>query len=187
MKRITPLKLTCVGAFVAALGVGCASTGYARYDADSDRDVGVAASADVGTDRDVRISSSTDTDIAASADLDRHESRGASAQLDTGTDRATIVVDDDVTEVEGEERVTVSALSFNPETRANWVNKFPFYDQNWNLRVIEVYTFAPDEDVEMPEFRTSLRPGETYAEAAGGTAVVSSGRARVIQHSPNPR
>jgi hypothetical protein len=180
MKRITPLKLTCVGAFVAALGVGCASSGYARYDADStDKDVGVAASADMGTDRDVRIASSTD--------LDTHESRGASAQLDTGTDRDRIVVDSDLeNDVEGEDRITVSALSFNPETRANWVNRFPFYDNNWRMAVIETYTFTPDDDAELPEFRTTMRSGSAYSEAAGG-AGVETGGARVIQHSPNPR
>ena len=169
MKRITPLKLTCVGALVAALGVGCASSGYARYDADStDTDASVAASADLGTDT---------------------TSTGAYAQMDTGTDRATILVDD---EAEGEARVTVSALSFNPETRANWVNKFPFYDQNWNLRVIETYTFAaPDPNLEiasrsdLPEFSTSLPAGAVYVEAAGGAGEVRTGR--VIQHSPNPR
>jgi hypothetical protein len=173
MKRITPLKLTCVGAFVAALGVGCASTGYARYDADSNKDVGVAASADIGTDRDTTL-----------ADMDRHESRGAYAQTDTGTDRDRILVSEAPA---GEERVTVSALSFNPETRATWVNRFPFYDQNWNIKVIETYTFVPEEDVSLPEFRASTRPGSAYAEAAGGAGDVRVGRARVIQHSPNPR
>jgi hypothetical protein len=182
MKRITPLKLTCVGAFVAALGVGCASSGYARYDADStDKDVGVAASADIGTDRDVKVTSTTN--------MDRDASTGAYAQMDTGTDRATILVDE---KAEGEARVTVSALSFNPETRANWVNKFPFYDQNWNLRVIETYTFAaPDANLQvatrsnLPEFSASLPPGSVYVEAAGGPGEVRTGR--VIQHSPNPR
>jgi hypothetical protein len=176
------LKLTCVGAFVAALGVGCASSGYARYDADStDSDVGVAASAGIGTDRDVTVSTTTD--------MDRDTSAGAYAQMDTGADRATIVVDD---AAEGAARVTVSALSFNPETRANWVNKFPFYDQNWNLRVIETYTFAaPDPELEVavrsdvPEFSTSLPPGAVFVEAAGGPGEVRTGR--VIQHSPNPR
>jgi hypothetical protein len=169
MKRITPLKLTCVGALVAALGVGCASSGYARYDADSTHnDAGVAASADIGTDT---------------------TSMGASAQMDTGRDHATILVDD---KAEGEARATVSALSFNPETRANWVNKFPFYDNNWNLRVIETYTFAaPDQNLtiasrsDLPQFSTSLPPGSVYVEAAGGAGEVRTGR--VIQHSPNPR
>jgi hypothetical protein len=153
MKRITPLKLTCVGAFVAALGMGCASTGYARYDADLHEN--------------------------------RDSSVGAAAQMDTGTDRDTIAVD--TAAVEGEDRVTVSALSFSPETRANWVNKFPFYDNNWNLRVIETHTFVADEDADLAEFTTAMRPGSAYAEAAGGASGISTGGARVIQHSPNPR
>ncbi len=169
MKRITPLKLTCVGAFVAALGVGCASSGTAQYDADSGRGVSVAASADTGTDM----------------NLDSHESRGASATMDTGTGYSTVVVDDQPI-TEGEERVTVSALSFNPETRANWVNRFPFHDPNWRLSVIETYTFAPEDDVDLPEFRTTMRAGETYTEAAGGVGYQTGGR-RIIQHSPNPR
>ena len=156
MKQITALKLTCVAAFVAALGVGCASTGYARYDADS-----------------------TDMD----------EGIGVSASADTGTDRGTILVDE---EAEGAARVTVSALSFNPDTRATWVNKFPFYDAPWTMRVIETYTFAaPDPTVEIastsdaPQFSMSLPPGAVYVEAAGGAGDVEVGR--VIQHSPNPR
>ena len=119
MKQITALKLTCVATFVAALGVGCASSGYAKYDADSsdmNEGVGVSASADIGTD----------------SDMDRS---------------TTVIVDDDA---EGAARATVSALSSNPETRATWVNKFPFYDQNWNMRVIETYTFAaPDPGIEI--------------------------------------
>ena len=157
MKQITALKLTCVAAFVASLGAGCASSGYARYDADSTNQdgMGVSASADVGTDS----SASSSTMVASDVDT------------------------------EGEERITVSALSFNPETRANWVNKFPFYDQAWNLRVIETYTFTPpDGDADLRasvdtdnEFRTSTEPGSVYVEAAGGSGT------RVIQHSPNPR
>ena len=158
MKQITALKLTCVASFVAALGVGCASTGYAQYDADSsdmNDGIGASASADIGTDR----------------------------------DSTTVIVDDDA---EGEARATVSALSSNPETRATWVNKFPFYDMNWNMHVIETYTFAaPDPGLEIaastdaPEFDVSLPPGSVYVEAAGGAGEVSAGR--VIQHSPNPR
>ena len=182
MKRITPLKLTCVGAFVAALGVGCASSGYARYDADSNRDASVAASADIGTDRDMTVTTTTTTTTTDA-------STGAYAQMDTGSDRAVILVDD---AAEGEARATVSALSFNPETRANWVNKFPFHDLNWNLKVIETYTFAaPDPNLtiatrsDLPAFSTSLPPGAVYVEAAGGPGEVRTGR--VIQHSPNPR
>ena len=174
MKQITPLKLTCAGALVAALGAGCASSGYARYDADSTakEDVSVAASADIGTDRDMNSDAS-----------------GAYAQMDTGTDRAVILVDD---EAEGEARATVSALSFSPDTRATWVNRFPFYEANRNMKVIETYTFAaPDPNLEiassrnLPEFSASLPPGSVYVEAAGGAGEVRTGR--VIQHSPNPR
>jgi hypothetical protein len=167
MKRITPLKLTFAGALVAALGVGCASTGYARYDADSTHqaDVGVAASAETGTDRDMNMAS--------------HSSIGSSSAA----------IDESA---EGEARATVSALSFNPDTRATWVNKFPFYDQNWNISVIQTYTFAaPDPTLEvassadLPQFSQSLPPGSVYVEAAGGAGEVRTGR--VIQHSPNPR
>lgn len=180
MKQITPLKLTCVGAFVAALGVGCASSGTAHYDANSDNGVSVAASADAGTDRDVRIASSTD--------MDSHDSRGSSAQMDTGSDTATVVVNNEPVTVEGGDRITMSALSFSPETRANKVNIFPFYDNNWNLRTIDTYVFTPDEDASVQEFTTAVSPGTLYNEAAGGTPeVVSTGTGRAILHSPNPR
>lgn len=195
MKQITALKLTCVGAFVATLGVGCASTGYARYDADQtdmDQGVGVSASADVGTDNSIR----TEADL-------RNES---SATVRTDLDRSdTVVVDTDrydrlnrdndllVADTEGEERVTVSALSFAPETRATWVNKFPFYQHKF--RTIDTYTFAvPDSDVELssrnrrsdaPEFSAELPSGSVFVEAAGGAGEVRSG-GRVIQHSPTP-
>src|SRR5688572_33396046 len=153
MKRITPLKLTCVGAFVAALGVGCASSGTAQYDASSDPSISVAASADTGTDQDVIVTSST----------------GTSAQMETGT----VVVTESgalvaTQPVEGEDRITVSALSFSPETRANWVNRFPFHEHNF--RTIETYTFTPDEEVSMAEFTDAVRPGELYNEASGGSA-----------------
>ena len=177
MKRITPLKLTCVGAFVAALGVGCASSGTAHYDASSDKGVSVAASADTGTDRDVRIASSTD--------MDSHESRGTAAVMESGTGSTVVVTEQPV--AEGEDRITVSALSFSPETRANWVNKFPFQDLNKRFSTIETYTFTPDEDASLQEFGEVLTPGSKYYEAAGGSGAVSVGRGRVIQHSPNPR
>jgi hypothetical protein len=54
------------------------------------------------------------------------------------------------------------------------------------MSVIETYTFTPNEDVKMPEFKTSMRSGSAYSEAAGGVSVETGG-ARVIQHSPNPR
>ena len=163
MKQINALKLTCVGAFVATLGMGCASTGYARYDADqtdADQAAGVSASADMGTDHSAKAS----TDMVA-------------------VDETT----------EGEARATVSALSFSPETRANWVNKFPFYDRNWQLRTIDTYTFAaPDPSVQvsansrsdLPEFNSNLPAGSVFVEAAGGAGEVRTGR--VIQHSPHP-
>lgn len=183
MKRITPLKLTCVGAFVAALGVGCASSGTAQYDASSDRGVSVAASADTGTDRDVRIASSTD--------LDSHEARGTSATMDTGSGYTTTTTTTTVVEeqplLEGEDRITVSALSSSPDTRANWVNRFPFQDGNKLFRTIETYTFAPDEEASLQEFTEAVKPGTLYSEAAGGSATVVRGGGRVIQHSPNPR
>ena len=178
MKQVTALKLTCVGALVATLGVGCASSGYARYDADqtdADQAVGVSASADVGTAHSASIS----TD--ANMDTDKHI---IVAQNDA--DRMN------VPDTEGEERVTVSALSQVPETRANWVNRFPFYDRNWSLRTIDVYTFAVPSEVDVdvvdrdksPEFRADLPEGSVFVEAAGGAGQVETGR--VIQHSPNP-
>ncbi|HEV8542297.1 MAG TPA: hypothetical protein VGR78_07895 [Verrucomicrobiae bacterium] len=156
MKQITALKLSVLAASVAAFGMGCASTGYARNDANTSPSMGVSASAETGTgyttDRDLRI-----------------------AQRD-----------------EGEARMTVSALSFSPETRANWVNRFPFYDRN--LVDVETYTFAvPDRKVEvasqadlsgLPEFSVNLPPGSVFVESAGGAGEVRTGR--VIQHSPNP-
>ena len=197
MKQVTALKLTCVGAFVATLGVGCASSGYARYDADqtdADQGVGVSASADVGTDR----SASTDTTVIRAKNVDEN-----SVLTDTNTKvvhgepvvvKTTDVGSSDVEAVnvvdsEGEERITVSALSFTPETRAAHVNRFPFYDRNWNLRTIDVYTFAVPDDVDVdvdstPEFRADLPEGSVFVEAAGGAGEVRTGR--IIQHSPNP-
>ena len=108
--------------------------------------------------------------------------------METGT--STVVVTDSgalvaTHPVEGEDRITVTALSYSPETRANWVNRFPFYDQNF--RTIETYTFTPDDDASMAEFTDAVRPGELYNEASGGSATVVTGIGRVIQHSPNPR
>ena len=151
-KQNNAFKLTFLGAAVAALGVGCASSGYARYDADADtsNDMGASAQVELGTDNDV---------IAANADDQ------AAAQS------------------------TVSALSRTFDTRANWVNKFPFYD--WDIRTIETYTFAaPDPQLNVsgssdaPSFSASLPPGSVFVEAAGGSGEVRAGR--VIRHSPNP-
>jgi len=172
MKRITPLKLTCVGAFVAALGVGCASSGTAQYDASSDKGVSVAASADTGTDQDVIVASST----------------GTPAQMETGTSTAIVTESGALVPtqpVEGADRITVTAMSFSPDTRASWVSRFPFWEQNF--RTIETFTFIPDEDVSLREFTTAVAPGTIYHEAAGGTTAVSARHGRVIQHSPNPR
>ena len=85
--------------------------------------------------------------------------------------------------------VTVSALSFTPETRADYVNKFPFYDRNWQMRDINTYTFAvPDHEVhvastsDLPQFSENLPPGTAFVESAGGAGEVRTGL--VIQHSP---
>jgi hypothetical protein len=90
---------------------------------------------------------------------------------------------------EGAARVTVSALSFVPETRADWVNRFPFYDQQYRLVNNDIYTFAvPDPHLhasassDLPEFSVSLPPGSVFVESAGGAGEVRTGR--VIQHSP---
>lgn len=189
MKQITALKLTCVGAFVATLGVGCASSGYARYDADQtdmNQGVGVSAGADIGTESSASINADADLDHNASIRTDSDADFVSSA--DMRNDGDIRVVDESA---EGEARVTVSALSLTPETRANWMTKFPFYDQNKQIRSINTYTFAvPDPEVETridsgaPEFSASLPPGSVFVEAAGGAGEVRTGR--VIQHSPNP-
>jgi hypothetical protein len=179
MKQVTALKLTCVGAVVATLGVGCASSGYARYDADQtdmDQGVGVSASADVGTDNSASINADVDTDKSTYAS--HNSDRGMDMDHDLG-----------MADTEGEERITVSALSSSPETRATWVNRFPFYESNYRLRTIDVYTFEVPDDVDMDldndrEFSASTPEGSVFVEAAGGAGEVRSGR--VIQHSPNP-
>src|SRR3954470_14351391 len=161
MKQITALKLTLLTASVAALGMGCASTGYARYDANTSPGVGVSASAETGTDHDMNVQTrtySTDRDIGYTNDRDLRV-----AKRD-----------------EGAARVTVSALSFEPETRATWVNKFPFYDRD--LVAIQTYTFAvPDRKVDLadrtdlsglPEFSVNLPPGSVFVESAGGAGEV---------------
>src|SRR5687768_7288743 len=105
MKQVTALKLTCVGAFVATLGVGCASSGYARYDADqtdADQGVGVSASADVGTDSSASVSTDSNlrTDRTTVVRTDRDNDRLA-MDMDTGSGPLN------VPDTEGEERVTV--------------------------------------------------------------------------------
>ena len=45
--------------------------------------------------------------------------------------------------LDGEDRVTVSALSFSPETRPQQLNKWPI---EWNLRSIDTYTFVVPQD-----------------------------------------
>jgi hypothetical protein len=169
MKKLDAFKLSLLAASVAGLGVGCASSGYARMDnggagASAGANVGgvgASAGAQVGTDRDMAYDNNY-----------RHD------RYDSRSDRG-----------QGEARVTVSALSFTPETRANWVNKFPFYDQNWQLRTINLYTFAvPDPELhasasgDLPQFSVNLPPGSVFVESAGGAGEVRTGR--VIQHSP---
>ena len=198
MKQITALKLTGAVTFVAALTVGCASSGYARYDDDTPAyrsEVGVSASAPADADLsvsartdadvDADLTTTADSDLSARTDIDVSPDAnvGVSARSDMGSDYDVVVVDDDE---EGEARSTVSALSFNPDTRATWVTKFPFDRQ---IRVIETYTFAPpdpelDDIVDAPRFSASMPPGSVYVEAAGGAGEVRAGR--VIQHSPNP-
>jgi hypothetical protein len=119
-------------------------------------------------------------------DADRH-GMGVSASTEVGTDRYnTVIVDKDA---EKEAYQTVSALSFSPVTSATDVNKFPFYD--WNLKSIDLYTFAvpnPDMKVkvrsDLPEFSVNLPPGSVYVESAGGRGEVRAGE--IIEHSPNP-
>jgi hypothetical protein len=187
MKQVTALKLACVGAFVATLGVGCASTGYAKNDADmSDEDqaVGVSASASVGTDSSVSVSSDANASTEKTTTVSNEGQTTTTTVTTTNTGEHPIIVD------EGEARVTVSALSMSPETRASWVSRFPFYDRNY--RTIDIYNFAvaDDTDVEMsttmegePQFTSDLPPGTVFVEAAGGGEVRTG---RIIQHSPNP-
>ena len=203
MKQVTALKLTCVGAFIATLGVGCASSGYARYDADStdmDQGMGVSASADVGTDNQIRTEADVQNELRKddSTTVVVDTDRDNTVIVDSDDDNVVVNADPEIfvdrdraildMEVEGEERVTVSALSFVPETRATWVSKFPFYDRN--IRAVEVHTFAVPADIDVdldpdaPEFRADLPAGSVFVEAAGGAGDVQTGR--VIQHSPSP-
>ena len=116
---------------------------------------------------------------------------GVSAGAEVGTDHAyhNGYYDHDMARREGAARVTVSALSFTPETRAAYVNKFPFYDSNWRLRDINLYTFAVHDPAlhayassDLPHFSENLPPGSVFVESAGGAGEVRTGR--VIQHSP---
>jgi len=186
MKQVTALKLTCVGAFVAALGVGCASSGTASYDVNSsDKDMSASASANTGTDTVIRTEADVNRETAVLVGTTEREATVVNADPEIHVDQDAVIVD---TDTEGEARVTVSALGSAPETRATWVNKFPFMDRQ--LRSIDTYTFAVPADVDVaertdaPEFRTDLPAGSVFVEAAGGAGEVRSGR--VIQHTPNP-
>jgi hypothetical protein len=174
MKKLDAFKLSLLAVSVAGLGVGCASSGYTRMDnggtgagaSANVAGVGASASANMGTDSDTSMATST----YGSDYSNRHYNR-------------------DYARDEGAARVTVSALSFVPETRANWINKFPFYDRNWRMVNIDTYTFAvPDPHLhaatrsDLPEFSESLPPGSVFVESAGGAGEVRTGR--VIQHSP---
>ena len=132
-------------------------------DNDHGASVGASASADMGTGHDTTLATTTyDSNHRYNRNFDRDE---------------------------GAARVTVSALSFVPETRAGWVNRFPFYDQQYRLVNMDTYTFAvPDPDLhvsassDLPEFSVNLPPGSVFVESAGGAGEVRTGR--VIQHSP---
>ena len=181
-KQINVLKLTVLTASVAAFGVGCASSGYARYDNDSSNHaMGASASADVG---------SASAGVSASANADTTPDANIRTDVDTHMDHdSRYSVNHRDREAAGEARETVSAMSFTAVTNARQVNKFPFYD--WPMRSIDTYTFAvPDPDVnvsarsDLPQFSVNLPPGSIYVESAGGAGEVKAGR--VIQHSPNP-
>lgn len=174
-KQTNNLKLTVLAASVAVLSVGCASTGYARYDDDRNA-MGASAGAEVG---------GAEAGVSAGVDIDDDPGLDRDYNYDTDYDQ-TDMAD---AALEGSSRSTVSALSFSPETRPTWVNKFPFYD--WNLAVVETYTFAvPDPDLTLtagtdaPAFRADMEPGSVFVEAAGGAGEITAGR--VIRHSPTP-
>lgn len=198
-KQTRTFTLSILAAAVAALSVGCASTGYARYD-DPDTDaMGVSAGAEVGeAEADVRADvdlNDDDMDLEVNDDIEVD----VNDDVDVDVDRDYVIVDEadydrdtryDIdAEAEAAANSTVSALSFAPETRATWVNKFPFYD--WNMAVVETYTFAvPDPEItvtassELPTFSEDLEPGSVFVEAAGGAGEITAGR--VIRHSPTP-
>jgi hypothetical protein len=187
MKKLDALKLSLLAASVAGLGIGCASSSYARYDQDRGMNagmganvggVGASASAQVGSDANANVDMTTHRDMTTYGNRPYNSDYHNYSYRDYGYD-------------EGSSRITVSALSFTPETRANWVNKFPFWDQNWKLRTIDTYTFAvPDRDLhvsstsDLPQFSVNLPPGSVFVESAGGAGEVRTGR--VIQHSPVP-
>lgn len=181
-KQKNLLIFSLLAASVAGLSIGCASSGYARYDDDQSDAMGVSAGAEVGTDADLDADVDIDTN---DADIDIDTDRNYRSDYRSDNYRSDL----DLSEDEASSRSTVSALSFGPETRPTHVNKWPFYD--WNVRVIETYTFAvPDPDLSVtttsdyPEFSANLAPGSVFVEAAGGEGEVRAGR--VIQHSPNP-
>jgi hypothetical protein len=180
-KQINVLKLTVLTASVAALAVGCASSGYARYDQDNanHHDMTASAGADVGP---ASVGASAGADIGTAESTHKDSYR----EHHHYKDKDAVAVSE---ESEGEARETVSALSFTPVTNPRRVNIFPFYD--WNMASIDTYTFAvPDPNLtvttrsDLPSFSESLPPGSVYVESAGGAGEVRAGR--VIQHSPNP-
>jgi hypothetical protein len=188
-KQITILKLTCLAATVAMVTVGCATSGQARVDTDDDA-MGAAGKVEVGTDADADIDVDVDrsnldrsSDIHLRSDLDRTHYRSDS-HLRSDADLRADVDENDAAAA----RATVSALSFVPETRPEWINRFGM-DWAQRMQTIEVYTFrVPDLDLnasdDLPQFSANLPVGSAYVEAAGGSGEVST--RRVIQHSPNP-
>ena len=179
MKQVTALKLTCVGAFVAALGVGCASSGTASYDVDSsDKDMSASASANTGTETTTIIRSESDGKVETSTLVEAKDRdvTVVNADPEIHVEQNAVIVDTDTDD--GEARATVSALGSSPETRATWVNRFPFSASSPQLRSIETYTFAVPADVDVdadaPEFSADLPPGTVFVEAAGGAGEVRS-------------
>jgi hypothetical protein len=187
MKQVTALKLTCVSAFVAALGVGCASSGTASYDVNSsDKEMSASASANTGTETIIRAESDGKVETGTLVEVKDRDVTVVNADPEIYVDQDAVIVD---TDTDRGARVTVSALASSPETRATWVNRFPFSASSPQMRSIETYTFAVPSDVDVvdanaPEFRADLPAGSVFVEAAGGAGEVRTGR--VIQHSPNP-
>lgn len=191
-KQITILKLTCLAATVAMVTVGCATSGQARVDTDDDA-MGASGRVEVGSDVDADIDADIDTDSDADvdvevkkSDLDRPSEIHLRSDRDLDTD-ADIYAEVDEND-KASARATVSALSFSPETRADWMNRFGM-DWAQRMQTIEVYTFhVPDLDLDstdsLPSFSANLPVGSAYVEAAGGAGDVRT--RRVIQHSPNP-
>lgn len=128
--QFNALKLTFLVAAVGLLGVGCASSGYARYDGSPDAAaMGHAASGETGHSHGV--------DAGYYANF-----------ADT----------------------TVSGLGRTVDTRAEWLNRFPFYDMN--LRSMEIYSLtAPN-----PHFDIAPSP----------SAWNDTSNQSTIQHTPNP-